>query len=297
MRPRVSIVMPSYNRADLIVESIRSVIAQTFSEWELIVVDDGSTDDSNARIEALAEPRIAVVCQPRIGNVARLRNIGAGAAHGDYLAFLDSDDLWLPAKLELQLAGLAGKPDAWSYASHALADAQGVQMPLRSGRFAPVSGKILHALLTEETSAAVITWLVPRAVFERLGGFDEQLRLREDLDLALRLAQAADAVAMPQVLALTRDHPGRKTRAAADQHRLTAIVFERAAKRIDDPLLRRLARRRRADHLASAASGLIAQGRLIAGGAQLGQALGSGVGLRGAARSAAAGLWQLLGRR
>jgi glycosyltransferase involved in cell wall biosynthesis len=83
MRPRVSIVMPSYNRADLIVESIRSVIAQTFSEWELIVVDDGSTDDSIARIEALAEPRIAVVCQPRIGNVARLRNIGAGAAHGD----------------------------------------------------------------------------------------------------------------------------------------------------------------------------------------------------------------------
>jgi glycosyltransferase involved in cell wall biosynthesis len=297
MRPRVSIVMPSYNRADLIVESIRSVIAQTYSGWELIVVDDGSTDDSIARIDALAEPRIAVLRQPRIGNVARLRNLGAAAARGDYLAFLDSDDLWLPAKLELQLAGLAGKPDAWSYASHALADAQGMQMPLRSGRFAPVSGKVLRALLTEETSATVITWLVPRALFERLGGFDEQLRLREDLDLVLRLAQAADAVAAPQVLALARDHPGRKTRAAADQHRLTALVFDRAAKRIDDPLLKRLARRRRGDHLASAASALIAQGRLIAGGAQLGRALGSGVGLRRSARAAAAGLWRLLRRR
>jgi glycosyltransferase involved in cell wall biosynthesis len=297
MRPRVSIVMPSYNRADLIVESIRSVIAQTYSGWELIVVDDGSTDDSIARIDALAEPRIAVLRQPRIGNVARLRNLGAAAARGDYLAFLDSDDLWLPAKLELQLAGLAGKPDAWSYASHALADAQGMQMPLRSGRFAPVSGKVLHALLTEETSATVITWLVPRALFERLGGFDEQLRLREDLDLVLRLAQAADAVAAPQMLALARDHPGRKTRAAADQHRLTALVFDRAAKRIDDPLLKRLARRRRGDHLASAASALIAQGRLIAGGAQLGRALGSGVGLRRSARAAAAGLWRLLRRR
>jgi glycosyltransferase involved in cell wall biosynthesis len=297
MRPRVSIVMPSYNRADLIVESIRSVIAQTYSGWELIVVDDGSTDDSIARIDALAEPRIAVLRQPRIGNVARLRNLGAAAARGDYLAFLDSDDLWLPAKLELQLAGLAGKPDAWSYASHALADAQGMQMPLRSGRFAPVSGKVLRALLTEETSATVITWLVPRALFERLGGFDEQLRLREDLDLVLRLAQAADAVAAPQVLALARDHPGRKTRAAADQHRLTALVFDRAAKRIDDPLLKRLARRRRGDHLASAASALIAQGRLIAGGAQLGRALGSGLGLRRSARAAAAGLWRLLRRR
>jgi glycosyltransferase involved in cell wall biosynthesis len=297
MRPRVSIVMPSYNRADLIVESIRSVIAQTYSGWELIVVDDGSTDDSIARIDALAEPRIAVLRQPRIGNVARLRNLGAAAARGDYLAFLDSDDLWLPAKLELQLAGLAGKPDAWSYASHALADAQGMQMPLRSGRFAPVSGKVLRALLTEETSATVITWLVPRALFERLGGFDEQLRLREDLDLVLRLAQAADAVAAPQMLALARDHPGRKTRAAADQHRLTALVFDRAAKRIDDPLLKRLARRRRGDHLASAASALIAQGRLIAGGAQLGRALGSGLGLRRSARAAAAGLWRLLRRR
>jgi glycosyltransferase involved in cell wall biosynthesis len=297
MRPRVSIVMPSYNRADLIVESIRSVIAQTYSGWELIVVDDGSTDDSIARIDALAEPRIAVLRQPRIGNVARLRNLGAAAARGDYLAFLDSDDLWLPAKLELQLAGLAGKPDAWSYASHALADAQGMQMPLRSGRFAPVSGKVLRALLTEETSATVITWLVPRALFERLGGFDEQLRLREDLDLVLRLAQAADAVAAPQVLARARDPPGRKSRAAADQHRLTALVFDRAAKRIDDPLLKRLARRRRGDHLASAASALIAQGRLIAGGAQLGRALGSGVGLRRSARAAAAGLWRLLRRR
>jgi glycosyltransferase involved in cell wall biosynthesis len=108
MRPRVSIVMPAFNRADLIVESVRSVIVQTFADWELIIVDDGSTDDSVARVEALAEPRIVVLRQPRTGNVARLRNLGIAAARGDYVAFLESDALWLAPKREMQLARLSG---------------------------------------------------------------------------------------------------------------------------------------------------------------------------------------------
>jgi glycosyltransferase involved in cell wall biosynthesis len=296
MRPRVSIVMPAFNRADLIVESVRSVIAQTFGDWELIVVDDGSTDDSVARVEALADPRIVVLRQPRIGNVARLRNRGIAAARGDYVAFLDSDDLWVPAKLQVQLASLSGKPEAWCYAAHALVDAAGTPMPLRAGRFEPTSGRIVRQLLAGQTGATIITWLVPRALFDQVGGFDESLDLQEDLDLVLRLAEAADAIAVPEVLAFAREHGGRKTAVAKGLHAVTADVFGKAAARLGDDSLKRLAKQRQAEHLASAAEGLIAQGRLIAGGRLLGRALRSGGAIRRSMRAAAAGLWRLARR-
>lgn len=292
--PLVSVVMPTFNRAGLIVQSVQSVIDQSFRDWELLVVDDGSTDDTAERIDALGDPRIVLLRQSRIGNVSRLRNIGVAAARGDYVAFLDSDDLWVPSKLELQLQALSGKAGAWCYGDHALADADGVRMPLRAGRFEPVSGHIAQPLLAEETGAAMITWLVPRSLFDQVGGFDETLHLNEDLDLAIRLAEAAEAVAIPTTLALTREHPGRKTKGVADVHRQTAIVFEKAASRAGDPALRRLARRRRAHHLASAGESLIEQGRLAAGGALLGKALVGGAGLRHSTRAFAAGLWRLL---
>jgi GT2 family glycosyltransferase len=292
--PLVSVVMPTFNRADLIVPAVQSVIDQSFVDWELLIVDDGSTDATAERVEALDDPRIVLLRQDRIGNVAKLRNLGVAAGRGKYVAFLDSDDLWLPAKLEMQLRALSGRPDEWCYADHALADSEGVQMPLRSGRFEPVNGRIARHLLADETSAAVITWLVPRSLLDETGGFDETLRLREDLDLALRLAEAADAVAVPAILALTREHPGRKTKGAADQHKRTAIVFERAASRSTDPSLRRLARQRGARHLASAGEALIAQGSVAAGGVLLGKALLGGAGLKRSLRALAAGLRRLL---
>jgi hypothetical protein len=292
--PLVSVVMPTFNRADLIVHAVQSVIDQSFADWELLIVDDGSTDATAERVEALDDHRIVLLRQGRIGNVARLRNLGVAAGRGEYVAFLDSDDLWLPAKLEMQLRALSGRPDEWCYADHALADSEGVQMPLRSGRFEPVNGRIARHLLADETSAAVITWLVPRSLFDETGGFDETLHLHEDLDLALRLAEAADAVAVPAILALTREHPGRKTKVAADQHKRTAIVFERAASRSTDPSLRRLARQRGARHLASAGEALIAQGNVAAGGALLGKAFLGGAGLKRSLRAVAAGLRRLL---
>lgn len=105
------------------------------------------------------------------------------------------------------------------------------------------------------------------------GGFDPQLPLQEDLDLALRLGQAADAVAVPEIVAWAREHSGRKTRNAVDHHRVTANIFETAARRLADPQLRRLAQRRRAGHLASAGKGLIRKRRFIAGGVLIGRAL------------------------
>lgn len=107
---KVSIVMPAYNRADTILRSIRSVQDQTVADWELIVIDDGSTDGTSDLVEGI-DPRLVLIRQPNGGFVAA-RNTGLSAATGDLIAFLDSDDEWLPQHLELCLAFLDAHPQA-----------------------------------------------------------------------------------------------------------------------------------------------------------------------------------------
>lgn len=294
--PLVSVIMPTHDRAGLVVQAAQSVIAQTVPDWELIVVDDGSTDDSVERLEALAESRLKLIREPHIGNVARLRNTGVAASRGDHIAFLDSDDLWLPSKLELQLKALSGSTEAWCYADHELVSANGERLPLRAGRFGPISGYIARDLMLDRTAASINTWLVPRKLFDRAGGFDESLTMREDLDLLLRLAELGEAIAVPEVVALTREHPARKTAAAANPHLRTALVFERAARRTRYPQLKALARRRSCDHLAAAGEQLIAAGELARGLVMIGQALLGGAGLRPCLRATAAGLRRSLQR-
>ena len=292
--PLVSVIMPTYNRAELIVQAVRSVIAQTVPDWELIVVDDGSTDDTVNKLQTLAEPRLKLVHEPHIGNSARLRNIGVAASRGDYLAFLDSDDLWLPSKLELQLQALLGKDGAWSYTDHELIDASGERMPRRAGRFSPISGYIARDLILDRTGASIITWLVPRNLFERTGGFDESLTMREDLDLVLRLAELGEAIPVAQALALAREHPSRKTMAGADQHLRSALVFQKAAQRLADPELKKLARRRAARHHAATGEQFVASGELTKGLATIGRSLLGGAAFRQCVQATATGCWRLL---
>jgi glycosyltransferase involved in cell wall biosynthesis len=107
--PMVSVIMPTFNRADTIQRSIRSVQAQTFTDWELIVVDDGSTDNTVALIEG-CDPRLKILRQENQGAVGA-RNAGLRASAGSYIAFLDSDDEWLPHHLELCVSFLSAFPE------------------------------------------------------------------------------------------------------------------------------------------------------------------------------------------
>jgi glycosyltransferase involved in cell wall biosynthesis len=107
--PAVSVVIPAFNRADTILRSVQSVIAQTFQDWEAIVVDDGSTDDSGSIVTGL-DPRVRVIRQDNQG-LSAARNTGVAAARGAYLAFLDSDDEWRPEHLALCIAFLRAFPD------------------------------------------------------------------------------------------------------------------------------------------------------------------------------------------
>lgn len=119
MNELVSVIMPSYNTASYISDSIKSVLAQTYSNWELIIVDDCSTDNTDAIVaEFLSDKRIRYYKNPYNSGAAQSRNRALREAKGRYIAFLDSDDLWLPEKLELQLAYMKKNNYAFSYTDY-----------------------------------------------------------------------------------------------------------------------------------------------------------------------------------
>jgi glycosyltransferase involved in cell wall biosynthesis len=237
----VSVVIPTYNRRALLLPAVDSVRAQTFGDWELIVADDGSTDGSADAVEALGDPRVRLLRLPHTGNVAAVRNAGVAASRGEWLAFLDSDDAWLPRRLELQLAAIGDTNAQWSYAGVELMDPAGRPVPMRAGTYRAMSGRIVREVLTGEAAVSIGTLLVRRALLDEVGGFDESMLLRQDYDLALRLATRAEAVAVPQTLARVREHPARMTASTDLPHEQTLRVYERFLQRERDPALRRVA--------------------------------------------------------
>jgi glycosyltransferase involved in cell wall biosynthesis len=239
--PSISVVIPTYNRRALLLEAVDSVRAQTFADWELIVADDGSTDGSGDAVEALHDPRIRVLRLPRVGRAAVARNAGVGAARGEWVAFLDSDDRWEPHKLAVQLDLTRAAGARWSFTGVTLVNEAGLPVPLRAGRFQALSGRILPELLQLQTGVMMPTLMVSRALLEEVGGFEESLRMRDDLDLVLRLAAREPVLAVDQTLTRLREHTGRMTAAAASPHEATFRVYERFLQRERDPALRRLA--------------------------------------------------------
>jgi glycosyltransferase involved in cell wall biosynthesis len=194
--PPVSVVIPAYNRAATIAAAIESVLRQTWSDFELIVVDDGSSDGTLAAAAAVRDPRVRLVQNPRNLGAAAARNAGVAEARGTWVAFQDSDDEWLPCKLEKQMARLAavGAPCVGAYCgllTLGTLDARpGARIRLRyvpDPGIAPVEGDLLPALL-KRNIISTQTLVARRDVFAALGGFDAALPAVEDWDFALRLA-------------------------------------------------------------------------------------------------------------
>jgi glycosyltransferase involved in cell wall biosynthesis len=205
--PAVSVVVPAYNRTRYLAAAIASVQGQTVPDWELVIADDGSGGETRAFLRQLAHVRIRVIELPRCGNPSRVRNAAIAAARGRYVAFLDSDDIWKPRKLELQLAALATRTEArWSFTTHDRIDSEG--RPLEPPPAAPVlrGGWIFAPLLRLEFAAAMPTVVAERALLNALGGFDEELPFGEFHDLALRLALASQAVVIRETLSSVRVH-------------------------------------------------------------------------------------------
>lgn len=206
--PCVSIVMPAYNREKYISSAIDSVLAQTFADWELIVVDDGSRDGTRQIAEryAAGHPgRITVIAQANSG-VVIARNTGIRAARGTYIAFIDSDDLWHPEKLARQVACFQQTPDAaFVYTGYETIDADG-----RTDRIirpdVRFRGHVRDLLWTEPNEILGPTLMVRRDALFAVGLFDERLRAAENVDLRLKLARLGPLEYVDAVLYRYRKH-------------------------------------------------------------------------------------------
>jgi glycosyltransferase involved in cell wall biosynthesis len=277
MSPVVSIVVPTYNRLPLLREAVDSVLAQTLTDWELIVVDDGSTDDTVGWLESLGDPRLTVVREPHSGNRSRLRNAGVARSHASWIAFLDSDDLWLPEKLATQLARLQGHPQRrWSCTGVRFIDGEGNPIPQRAGAaYRAQSGWILEPLLTFTAAATLPTLMVHRSLFDEIGGFDEAFLLREDYELELRLAAQSEIHALEEALTVVRHHAARtsNSKRVAELHRGSEMVFRKVASRTTDARIRAICRRQCAAQLAFRARALSREGEHRAAFTSAGRAI------------------------
>jgi glycosyltransferase involved in cell wall biosynthesis len=184
----VSTIIPTYNRARDVLVAIRSALAQTYQAQEVIVVDDGSTDDTEAVIARAFGGRVRYLRQANAG-VSAARNAGMAAARGHYIALLDSDDEWQPEKLAAQVEFLDAHPTYGMVLTdfHRM-DSQRRDREVVHRRDAiPEDGNVLRWVV-RNPSLAPSTAMFTRAVYEQIGGFDPSLPTAEDIDFHLRVA-------------------------------------------------------------------------------------------------------------
>ncbi|HRK79301.1 MAG: glycosyl transferase [Hydrogenophilales bacterium 17-64-11] len=223
MPVRISIVMPCYNAAAHLPASIGSVLAQTCGDWELIAVDDGSTDATLDWLRSQTDPRIRVHAQSNRG-VSAARNAGLARARGRYVAFLDADDTWAADYLDRMLAALQGSPGA------VLAYCGWQNLGLPDGRGAPFVPPDYENADKAETLFAGCRWPIHAALVKReavlaAGGFDPALKNAEDYALWLRVATTAPIVRVPEVLAFYHFHGGEQ---ASGDHARAALQHYQA---------------------------------------------------------------------
>jgi len=198
MAPRISVVIPAFNRQKAVGRAIKSVLGQTCQDFEIIVVDDGSTDATVSAVAAFDDPRINLIRHDRNRGGSAARNTGIGAGVAPYVAFLDSDDEWLPTKLERQLEVFERSDDllglVYTGAARVYPDGS-------ISRYIPRPQVDLpRALLTANVIGETSLGMVRRNALEAIGGFDESLPSCQDLDLWQRISERFRVDAVPEVL-------------------------------------------------------------------------------------------------
>jgi GT2 family glycosyltransferase len=232
--PLVSVIIPAWNAATTLAETLASVSAQTVRDIEILVIDDGSTDETASIATAAAgrDSRIKVIRQANAG-VAAARNAGLMQAKAPHAAWLDSDDLWHPLKLERQLEVLdkATEPLVFVYTGYRMIDAAGRIQPLPR-TIADLSGSSLLRQIATTQFTNVSTFLAPTRLARALGGHDPSLRGAglegaEDLLLQLRLAAHGCAGFVPEALVGYRMHGANMSRAVARAARSNVLALEK----------------------------------------------------------------------
>lgn len=190
--PRISVIIPTYNREDLILKALESINNQTFKDYEILIIDDASTDNTEQVIKNLNHPKIRYFKLEKNGGQCIARNFGSKHVRGEYIAFLDSDDEWLPRKLELQIglfeqgSDRLGAVYGYLYQKDVIKD----KMSLSDKGYH--RGDIHSEMMQGFCPPTPSLFMVKRCAFESVDGFDESLITFVDLDLWLRLSENYD---------------------------------------------------------------------------------------------------------
>jgi glycosyltransferase involved in cell wall biosynthesis len=204
----VTVILTTYNRAQLVLESIYSVLNQTYSDLELIIADDGSTDNTEELVTAIPDPRIRYFKLAHSGRTAILKNFAIGQSKGDLIAFNDSDDTWTDNKLEKQVQLLSQQPNIGFSITDVINFKAGVVLSSSTytGKTGIESANIFNRMKENRFVVYTQTMLIRRACFDKTGLFDENIPFGSDFDFNMRLAFYYDAAIIYEPLLWRRLH-------------------------------------------------------------------------------------------
>jgi glycosyltransferase involved in cell wall biosynthesis len=224
-RPSVSVVIPTHNRWTLLSLALAGALGQEDVDFEVVVVDDGSADETPRRLAELDEPRLRVLRHETPQGVARARNAGIGEAAGEWVAFLDDDDVWSPRKLRAQLDAARPQDASFVYGTAMVLNER--RWPVRT-HFPPPPEKLDRLLLLTNPIGGPSTFMAKTKLVRDVGGFDERFSALADWDLLLRLSQQGRGAACRDVVIGYVEHGENMLVVHAD--RVTREFHELAAK-------------------------------------------------------------------
>jgi glycosyltransferase involved in cell wall biosynthesis len=214
MTPRVSVIVPAYNAAVYLPSAIDSVLAQTYSNWEIVIVNDGSTDHTRAIVDSYRpklREKLHYIYQPNRGLPAA-RNTGMRAARGEFIALLDADDVWLPHRLARGVPVLDADPaTGLVHARVVRIDMQGTIIGQLKVEPKYLSGRIARNIYTRRAHIVCPTVMFRKSCMEAAGWFDETMQATEDRDLWFRIALRCNVAYIDEVLAYYRLSPSSIT--------------------------------------------------------------------------------------
>lgn len=227
MTPTVSVVMATKNYARFLPVAIGSVRDQTFSDWELSIVDDGSTDETSATVKPfLADPRIRYYRSDKLGQT-RAKNLGIALSRAQLIAYLDADDVWSPTKLEKQLAVFRAKPETGVvFCRRSLIDDSGNTLPPRPTS-TPYRGRVLDQLFVQNF-VCFSSAIMRREILSHIGGLDPLLDLAIDYDLWLRVAKHYVFDFVDEQLVQYRTGHGNLSNKLMDRVNIALSIMQRA---------------------------------------------------------------------
>lgn len=244
-KPLVSVVIPAYNAENVITRAIDSVLSQSYDNFEIIVVDDDSTDETVNQIKSYSEERIVCIKNQVNKGASATRNVGIEEAAGKYIAFLDADDEWLPEKLETQVSTIERKSSDWVAVHCRRMDKNGVLGAI-TDRLAKLIGsekesptlegdwEVIGELLTLNVKTGTSTFLVRREIVEDIGGFDDSFERHQDWEFLVRVLKNGKIAYVDKPLVIKHPSPQPSPESKERSKRLLHSKFSDEIKRLEE---------------------------------------------------------------